>query len=272
MADHEGESESAMESVMEKITAKLHGHDSPSSSDSEDGKKSLVEAVKSKSFRLFGREKASSQGPRGWKTMNLSISSYIHTYIYFGAAADVFLWRNKKISASVLGCATAIWVLFEMLEYQLLPLLCHIVMLSLASLFLWSNASIVIKKSPPNIPEVGVPEKAVMEITSALLYAINRGLTSLHNIASGRHLKQFLAVTAGLWVLSAVGRWCDFITLFYLLFVLLHTVPVIYEKYEDEVDSSAEKVKTEIKNQYRLLCEKVLRGQPEDVLKVRKLS
>lgn len=56
------------------------------------------------------------------------------------------------------------------------------------------------------------------------------------------------------------------------MFVLLHTVPVIYEKYEDEVDSSAEKVKTEIKNQYRVLCEKVLRGQPEDVLKVRKLS
>ncbi|CBI22609.3 hypothetical protein VitviT2T_025222 [Vitis vinifera] len=254
MADHAGESESAMESVMETITAKLHGYDSPSSSDSEDGKKSLVEAVKSKSYRLFGREKP------------------LHKVLGGGKPADVFLWRNKKISASVLGCATAIWVLFEMLEYQLLPLLCHILMLSLASLFLWSNASIVIKKSPPNIPEVGVPEKAVMEITSALLYAINRGLTSLHNIASGRHLKQFLAVTAGLWVLSAVGRWCNFITLFYLLFVLLHTVPVIYEKYEDEVDSSAEKVKTEIKNQYRVLCEKVLRGQPEDVLKVRKLS
>ncbi|XP_034711503.1 reticulon-like protein B5 [Vitis riparia] len=254
MADHAGESESAMESVMEKITAKLHGHDSPSSSDSEDGKKSLVEAVKSKSYRLFGREKP------------------LHKVLGGGKPADVFLWRNKKISASVLGCATAIWVLFEMLEYQLLPLLCHILMLSLASLFLWSNASIVIKKSPPNIPVVGVPEKAVMEITSALLYAINRGLTSLHNIASGRHLKQFLAVTAGLWVLSAVGRWCNFITLFYLLFVLLHTVPVIYEKYEDEVDSSAEKVKTEIKNQYRLLCEKVLKGRPGDVLKVRKMS
>ncbi|RVW94550.1 Reticulon-like protein B3 [Vitis vinifera] len=220
MADHAGESESAMESVMEKITAKLHGYGSPSSSDSEDGKKSLVEAVKSKSYRLFGREKP------------------LHKLLMF------FLWRNKKISASVLGCATAIWVLFEMLEYQLLPLLCHILMLSLASLFLWSNASIVIKKSPPNIPEVGVPEKAVMEITSALLYAINRGLTSLHNIASGRHLKQFLAVTAGLWFCQL---WGDGVTSSpystYTVFVLLHTVPVIYEKYEDEVDSSAEKLR-----------------------------
>lgn len=74
MADHAGESESAMESVMEKITAKLHGHDSPSSSDSEDGKKSLVEAVKSKSYRLFGREKPLHKVLGGGKRMATSLS------------------------------------------------------------------------------------------------------------------------------------------------------------------------------------------------------
>lgn len=49
-------------------------------------------------------------------------------------------------------------------------------------------------------------------------------------------------------------------------------MPVIYEKWEDEVDSSAEKVKTEIKKQYRLFCKKVLEGHPGDILKIRKLS
>jgi reticulon len=29
------------------------------------------------------------------------------------AAADVLLWRNKKISGSVLAGATATWVIFE---------------------------------------------------------------------------------------------------------------------------------------------------------------
>ncbi|QCD87819.1 Reticulon [Vigna unguiculata] len=33
-----------------------------------------------------------------------------------------FHWRNKKISASVLGGATAAWVLFELLEYHFLTL------------------------------------------------------------------------------------------------------------------------------------------------------
>jgi hypothetical protein len=65
---------------------------------------------------------------------------------YIVAAANVFLWRNKKISAGVLGGATALWVFFELLEYHLITLVCHILILSLAVLFLWSNASAFINK------------------------------------------------------------------------------------------------------------------------------
>lgn len=46
------------ESLIEKITEKIHGHDSSSSSDSDaDDKPSKVEAAQAKVFRLFGREK-----------------------------------------------------------------------------------------------------------------------------------------------------------------------------------------------------------------------
>lgn len=62
------------------------------------------------------------------------------------AAADVFLWRDKKISGGMLGVATAVWVLFELVEYHLLTLVCHVLIFGLAILFLWSNASTFIKK------------------------------------------------------------------------------------------------------------------------------
>lgn len=67
-------------------------------------------------------------------------------YIQNGAAADVLLWRNKKISAGLLSAATVIWVLFELLEYHLLTLICHILIAALAVLFLWSNATTFIHK------------------------------------------------------------------------------------------------------------------------------
>ncbi|KAA8516108.1 hypothetical protein F0562_019287 [Nyssa sinensis] len=159
------------------------------------------------------------------------------------------MWRNKKISAGVLGGATACWVLFELLEYHLLTLVGHILILSLAVLFLWSNAATFINKSPPRIPEVQLPEDPFLEVASALRIEINRALAVLRDIASGRDLKKFLAVIAGLWVLSIVGSWCNFLTLFYICFVLLHTLPVLYEKYEDKIDPFAEKATIEIKKQ-----------------------
>ncbi|PON43876.1 Reticulon [Parasponia andersonii] len=243
------------ESLIEKITEKIHGHDSSSSSsDSEDEKKSSESpsSLKSKIYRLFGREKP------------------VHKVLGGGKPADVFLWRNKKISAGVLGGATAIWFLFELIEYHLLTLVCHLLILALALLFLWSNASTFINKIPPRIPEIHIPEDPVLQVANALRIEINRGLSTLRDIASGRDLKKFLSAIAGLWVLSIVGNWFNFLTLFYIAFVLLHTVPVFYEKYEDKVDSFAEKAAIEFKKQYAVFDAKVLSKIPRGPLKDKK--
>ena len=50
-------------------------------------------------------------------------------------------------------------------------------------------------------------------------------------------------------------------------FVLLHTVPVFYEKYEDQVDAFAEKAMIEIKKQYAVFDAKVLSKIPRGPLK-----
>ncbi|KAL3829699.1 hypothetical protein ACJIZ3_018501 [Penstemon smallii] len=237
------------ESFIDKIKEKIHGggDDTSSSSDSDSEAKkttSSPSSVKAKIYRLFGREKP------------------VHKVFGGGKPADIFLWRNKKISGTVLGGATAVYVLFELLEYHLLTLFCHISILSLALLFLWSNATTFINKRPPHIPEVRLPEDPVLQVASALRIEINRALAVLREIASGRDLKKFLVVVAGLWALSIVGSCCNFLTLFYILFVLLHTVPVLYEKYDDRIDAYAEKAMVEFKKQYAVFDAKVLSKIP----------
>ncbi|KAF8109736.1 hypothetical protein N665_0092s0009 [Sinapis alba] len=219
------------ESIMEKI----HGRDASSSSDSDDEKK--ASSIKTKIYRLFGREKP------------------VHKVF---DAADIFLWRNKKVSGGVLGAATLSWILFELLQYNLLTLFGHISILSLVVLFLWSSATIFIHKTTPHIPEVHIPEDVVLQLASGLRIEINRGFTLLRNIALGRDLKKFLMVDASLWVLSKVGSSCNFLTLIYIATLLLFIVPVIYEKYEDKVDDFGEKTMKEIKKQYTVLDDKVL--------------
>ncbi|XP_030549674.1 reticulon-like protein B1 [Rhodamnia argentea] len=249
MADHE--EPKGGESIMEKIAEKIHAHDSSSSDDSDDDNPAPSE-VKAKIYRLFGREQP------------------VHKVLGGGKSADVLLWRNKKISAGALGVATAIWVLFELIEYHFLTLVCHGLILGLAILFLWSNATTFIHKTPPHIPEVSIPEKPVLEFASVLSFEINRAIATLREIASGRDLKKFLLVIAVFWVMSIVGSCCNFLTLFYLVFVLLHTVPVLYEKYEDKVDPFAEKATIEIKKQYAVFDEKVLSKIPKGPLKDKK--
>ncbi|KAJ0921159.1 hypothetical protein HanPSC8_Chr05g0188301 [Helianthus annuus] len=190
MAAHGEEIETTDESLVENITDKIHrDNSSPSLSDSESEKKPKFDdddvkkphdapapdsSLKSKSNRLFGTEKP------------------VHQVFGGGKPADVILWRNKKISASVLAGATVIWVLFELLEYHLVTLLCHISILVFAILFLWSSAFKIINKSPPPIPKVRIPEDTVLQ-----------------GIASGRDLKKFLAVIAGLWYEDEVDAFAE---------------------------------------------------------------
>ncbi|XP_062227315.1 reticulon-like protein B1 [Phragmites australis] len=263
------------ETLMEKIADKLHvggGDSSSSSSDSDNDERPLPSAppaaaevkpssdsaaaaaaeAKAKVFRLFGREQP------------------IHRVLGGGKPADVFLWRNRNISAGVLGGATATWILFELLGYHLLTFVCHGLIFSLGVLFLWSNASSFINKSPPRIPEVIIPEDLVVNIALSTRYEINRAFANLRQIALGRDIKKFLMVIAGLWLLSVIGSCCNFLTLVYIVFVVLHTVPVLYEKYEDHIDSYGEKGWVEVKKQYAVFNAKVLSKVPRGPAKDKK--
>lgn len=65
----------------------------------------------------------------------------IAEFIWNFAVADVLLWRNKNLSAGILAGATVVWFLFDVVEYNLVALLCHIALLGMLMLFIWSNAA-----------------------------------------------------------------------------------------------------------------------------------
>jgi len=258
MGEHPEEAASFLDSVMEKVAEKLPGHDS-SSSDSDDEKSKKPESKKpepssnsSSVKRLFGREKP------------------VHTLFGGGKSADVILWRNKQTSAGVLAGATVMWLLFEWLGYYLLTLICHVLILGITILFVWSNASAFINKQPVRIPQISFSEKVFQDVASALRFEINRLFTVIHDVASGRDLKKFLMVVAGLWILSVIGSWANFLTLFYVAFVFAHTVPVLYEKYEDQVDAFTFKAMDEAKKHYGTFDAKVLSKIPRGPLKDKK--
>lgn len=190
--------------------------------------------------RLFGRQKP------------------IHHILGGGKSADVLLWRNKKISASVLTSATIVWVLFEWLNYNFLTILCFGLVLVMLGQFLWSNASGMLNSSPSNVPRLVLPEELFVNIATTVGGEVNRGLRFLQDVACGGNLKQFLIVVGSLFAGAVIGSWCNFISVIYIGFVAAHTLPVLYEKYEDEVDNFVSKVLDQMQNRYRNLDTSVL--------------
>jgi hypothetical protein len=92
MADHEGDHETLVEKILEKI----HDHDdssSSSSSDSDDGKSKSFDSAESKIFRLFGREKPLHKVLGGGKC-TLSVSLYIYLY---GFVCTFYLCINLSL-------------------------------------------------------------------------------------------------------------------------------------------------------------------------------
>lgn len=61
-----------------------------------------------------------------------------------------------------------------------------------------------------------------------------------------------------------------FVQLLETVVVVLHTVPVLYEKYEDQIDSFAEKAFHELKKQYAVFDAKVLSKIPRGPLRDKK--
>ncbi|KAH7533691.1 hypothetical protein FEM48_Zijuj04G0158400 [Ziziphus jujuba var. spinosa] len=233
------------------------------------------DSVTSQINRLFGRQKP------------------VHRILGGGKSADVLLWRNKKISASVLTGATAVWVLFEWLNYHLLTLISFALVLGMLAQFVLTNASGLLNRSPSTVPRLVLPDDLFVNIAVSVGYELNRALGFLQDVACGGNLKQLLvwykgclsdrrhmtwvvndisslAVIASLWAAAVIGGWCNFLTVLYIGFVAAHTLPVLYEKYEDEVDSFVYKVFEQLQHNYKKLDAGVLSRIPKGKFKGKK--
>ncbi|XP_057955984.1 reticulon-like protein B8 isoform X2 [Malania oleifera] len=161
--------ENLLNSLVETVADSVQKHKSVSFFEEEKN-----ESVTSQFKRLFGRQKP------------------VHNVLGGGKSADVLLWRNKKISASVLAGATAIWVLFEWLNYHFLTFSCIAVILGMLVQFLWSNASNVWNRAQSNVPRLIIPDELFVNIGISVGTEVNRALGFLQDVACRGTSKQFL--------------------------------------------------------------------------------
>ncbi|GAB2233611.1 hypothetical protein Droror1_Dr00002837 [Drosera rotundifolia] len=201
----------------------------------------ISNVVHSQAYRLFGRQRP------------------VHKLLGGGKSADILLWRDKKISGGVLAGATVVWVLFEWLNYHFLSIVFFLLALSLVVQFVWSNASGLVNRLPPRLT---IPDELFVNIAVAAGAEVNKALGFLQDVALGGSLKQFLMVVGSLIIVAIISSWCNFLTILYIGFIGAHTLPVLYEKYEDEVDSFVDNLLGRAQHQYKKIDARFLSQIP----------
>ncbi|KAF8714057.1 hypothetical protein HU200_028052 [Digitaria exilis] len=226
-----------MNNIMEAIAENLPNKKSVRFDDGEG-------SISDQARKMFNAAAAATGGGQGRKKS-------VHHVLGGGKSADVLLWRNKKISSSVLGVATLVWIFFEWLDYHLLTIASFVLVLGMAAQFAYS----LFASSPPRVE---LPEEVFANAGRAVGAQVNKALGMLQDISCGRDLKRFLMVIAGFFAASIIGSWCNFLTVIYIGFVCAHTLPVLYEKYQDQVDEFLYNMLGLVQNQYQKLDKGVL--------------
>uniref|UniRef100_A0A0D9V4D6 Reticulon-like protein n=1 Tax=Leersia perrieri TaxID=77586 RepID=A0A0D9V4D6_9ORYZ len=186
-----------------------------------------------------------------------------------GKVADILLWKNRNLSAGVLAGATLIWFLFDVVEYNILPLLCQIAIFAMLVIFIWSNAAPLLDRAPPRIPEVIISEHVFREMAMTVRYKLAYTLSVLYDIACGKDLKSFLLVVGCLLILSEIGSSCSFTSLLYIGFLCAHTMPMLYQRYKTEVDHLVARGSEDIKKFYRKVDSNLLNKIPRGPVKTK---
>ncbi|KAK6157918.1 hypothetical protein DH2020_012166 [Rehmannia glutinosa] len=112
------------------------------------------------------------------------------------------------------------------------------------------------------LPRLVLPEEVFVNIGKIIGSEVNRGLSFLQDVACGGNIKQFVVVVASLWAAAIIGSWCNFLTVLYIGFVAAHTLPILYERYDDQVDAFVYNVLEQLQHNYRKLDSRVLSRIP----------
>ncbi|KAM7531964.1 hypothetical protein LguiB_035374 [Lonicera macranthoides] len=178
---------------------------------------------------------SSSSSPSDYRLFNRQRT--VHQILGGGLAADVILWRRKNLTVGILTVTLAAWVVFERSGYTLLSLVSSVLFLLFSILFLWSKSASILNRPAPPLPSLYLPEETANEAAVFIRDRINGLLSVSEDIALGKAPQMFIKVAASLLLISIIGGFTDFLTLGYTSLVIILTVPVLYERYENNIDT-----------------------------------
>ncbi|XP_022968135.1 reticulon-like protein B14 [Cucurbita maxima] len=165
---------------------------------------------------------------------------FLHSIFGHGKVAELMLWKKKRESAAMLAGISGVWFLLEVLDYHFVTLLCYLLIITMLLLFSWNKLALLINWAPPSVHD--------FEISNATLThffdTFNWFLHHFFQISTAQNFKLFAMVMGSIWLVSLIGELMNSLNLIYIVFLSLQTVPIVLDKYEEEIHKLVSNLKS----------------------------
>eukprot|EP00057_Strongylocentrotus_purpuratus_P031949 XP_786176.3 PREDICTED: reticulon-1-A [Strongylocentrotus purpuratus] len=167
---------------------------------------------------------------------------------------DLVYWRDLKKSGVVFG--SMLFVLIALSLFSFISVLAYLLLAALTvtiSFRVYKTVLAAVQKSDEGSPfkpyleiDVTLSEDQIESYSKKAVQKINVCITSLRHLLLVEDLVDSIKFAVGLWLLTYVGAWFNGLTLIILAYIGLFSMPVVYEKYQAQIDDAVGKAQEQI--------------------------
>ncbi|KAL6581279.1 Reticulon-like protein B16 [Orobanche minor] len=179
----------------------------------------------------------------------------VHQMVGGGRAADVLLWRRRRVSCGIIIVATFSWLMVERSGISFLSLCSDVLLILVVLLFLRANYAVSRNKQLQTLPELVLSEEMVNNAAASFRVKVNYMLLMAHDITLGKDFRLFFKVVIAFWLLSVVGSLISFFTLVYIGIIISITIPALYDRFRDIIDRYIGTIHRQFSKHYKIVDE-----------------
>ncbi|CAA7033182.1 unnamed protein product [Microthlaspi erraticum] len=171
---------------------------------------------------------------------------------------DIYLWRRKKLAFSILSLSTATWALLNIYGFSSVTIVSWTAIAIISLFFLWGNLLRLLSKVEPDLSGLEVSEEFVVETVRSFRKLMEEMVRWMFRVGAENEWFVFARTVLGLWVLSRIGNLLDFHTFLFIGLVIGLTLPKLWERNGDRIQSLSTNLKERSKGAYGNTREKIL--------------
>ncbi|XP_077076533.1 reticulon-1b isoform X1 [Siphateles boraxobius] len=205
----------------------------------------------------------SSQGRRG--SERTTVPPVIFQGLSREKAMELLYWRNLKQSGLVFG--SLLLLLFSLTQFSVVSVVAYLALAALSatiSFRVYKSVLQAVQKTDEGHPfkayldvEMSLSHDQMQKYAENIQYYINSTLKELRRLFLVQDLVDSLKFAVLMWLLTYVGALFNGLTLLIMVVVSMFSMPVVYEKYQAQIDQYLDLIRTQVNSVVGKIQEKI---------------